>query len=444
MMKPVGQDRSFWELLIDPKVSSRQFRKIYDEYHEYKEEVEKLLGRGIPRREFLRLAGLVASCFGVASLAGSARLRGAYAAQLVSPTSKPIKKGLMRIGYIATLDCSLLAFVMEKKRILEEMGWETKYLGAAAGPLVMEAYIANEIDFAVVGAQTPGLALQRGVPLKLLVGGMVGHGGIAVRNELWNQGVKSLPSYFEYARKRRDEGRKLKVSTQVPGTGTYMGCLVTIMDNGMKPEDFDIKMLPPPEVSSTIITGEVDANDICEQYDTFPEFFRVGRVIAHRMDRGPHRAEYDGREDTAYTQCTAVAVRPNLEREKKLAFVEASRQAAEFIDKNVAEAILIAAQVSGTAPAAEYVAMFRRARWHHGINYASVDGQWNKSMTRIGLAKKKISVDEMIDTELAIELRAPFTPIAGVKEPGQVDVTSEEFRRDAWAKAQGATKVIKY
>src|SRR5262245_31483812 len=184
----------FWNMLIDPEVSSRTFRKTFKEFHEFKSDAEKAAGRFLNRRDFIRYSGALATSFGLASTIGSIGFGG------VRPAAAQGDKTL-RIGYINTLDCELLAYIIDEMKILQGMGWNPKFLGAASGPQVMEAYIAGEIDFAYVGGPTPGLAAQRGIPLKLICGGMIGHGGWPVRNDLYDRGVTDLGKFFEYARK---------------------------------------------------------------------------------------------------------------------------------------------------------------------------------------------------------------------------------------------------
>lgn len=431
----------FWDMVMDPKVTNEHFNKVHREYFERREVLEKAFKRSISRREYLSLAAGISTAFGLAGFVGSASVPQTAHAQS-APTQKGVKKGTLRIGYINTLDCCLLDYVLEKKGIIQSMGWDVKFVGQPSGPQVMEAFIANEIDFAYVGSNTPGLAAQRGIQARHVVGGMMGMGGWNVTNALYSAGVTDLQKYFEFARKRKAEGKLVTLATQVPGTLTHACCMITIRDYGMDPEkDFDIKYLPPAEVSSTVISGVVDSNAICEQYDSGPEYFNKGKVIGHCLDSGHKMMHCDGLPEQTYTQCIGLAARPGLPDEMVAACVEAHKRACEWMANNLEETIRIAVEVAGTTPAVEYVAMFKRSRWHYGVNFESVDSVWNNTMRKIGMAKKNFKVDELIDTKHAMNLKpGQFQSIAGVKEAGSVDVTSDAFRRQVWAEAMSRFK----
>jgi len=427
-----SNESGFWNLIMDDQVSETDFQKHYRNYFAHREELERISKRRISRREFSQIAASIGTSFGLASTIGnlSMGVSKTYAAE------KGAKKGTIRIGYINTLDCCLFDYILEKKGIFQSMGWDAKFLGAAGGPQVMEAFIGNEIDFAYVGSNTPGLAAQKGIASKLLVGGMFGMGGFSVSDKLYNEGVTDLPSFFEKAKKRSAEGNPIGISTQVPGTLTHACAMIAAKEHGLDPDrDLDLKYLPPPEVSSSMMSGVVEGQLICEQFGSYPEFFKKGKVIAHCLDSGAHMMPCDGLPEQTYTQCTALAARPGLPDEMVQACIEGHKRAAAFMKDNPAETIKIAAEISGTKGPLEYVAMFNRARWHYGINWESCDSVWNSTMRKIGLAKKNLKLDELVDTKNSIELKAGFESTAGVNKKGPVDVTSNEFRNRIWAEA---------
>ena len=435
---PAVHQTGFWDLVMDPGVSSAEFRKIHRDFFEHRDELARLRGRSISRREFTMMSASLATTFGLATMIGSA----AVSKSVMAQTSKPASKGLLRIGYINTLDCELLDYILEKKGIIQSLGWDAKFIGAPGGPQVMEAFIAGEVDFAYVGSNTPGLAAQKGIASKHIAGGMMGMGGWGVRNELYDQGVNNFPAFFEYARKRKAEGKPVRLSTQVPGTLTHACALITIKDYGLDPEkDFDIKYLAPPEVASAIVSGQVDSHEICEQYGTYPEYFKAAKVFGHCIDKGDNMMHCDGLPEQTYTQCVGLAARPGLPKEMVQACIEAHKRAAQWMVNNREETMKIAAEIAHTPQPVERVAMFNRSRWHYGVNYESVDSVWNNTMFKIGLAKKKFKLDELVDTENAVELKAPFAPMTGVLEAGPTDVTSEEFRRRVWREAMTTFKI---
>lgn len=432
--------RGLWDLVMDPEVSEENFGKLHGEFMAHKDELAHIAGRALSRREFGKMASAIAASFGMASAIGATSFVGkpAYAA-----TVKGVAKGTIRLGYINTLDCELFDYIIEKKGIFQSIGWNAKFVAAPGGPQVMEAFIANEIDFAYVGSNTPGLAAQKGIPSKHIVGGMVGMGGWSVHSDLYDQkGITDFPSFFEYVKKRKAEGRPVAVSTQVPGTLTQACCAITAKDYGVNIDtDMDVKFLPPPEVTSALVSKLVDSQIICEQYGTYPEYFKAGKVIGHCLDRGPHMMSCDGLPEQTYTQCTALAARPGLPDEMVQACIEGHRLAAKWMADNPKETIKIAAQVSGTPAPVEQVAMFNRSRWHYGLNWESCDSVWNNTMRKIGLAKKNFKLDDIVDTKNSVQLKAPFEVTAGVSTRGPTDVTSEGFRRKVWAEALKSFKL---
>jgi hypothetical protein len=149
----------------------------------------------------------------------------------------------------------------------------------------------------------------------------------------------------------------------------------------------------------------------------------------------------DGLADQTYTQCVGLAARPGLPVEMVQACVEAHKRACEWMANNIEESIKIAAEIAGTTSPVEYVAMFNRSRWHYGVNWESIDSVWNKTMRKIGLAKKNLKLDDLVDTHNSLQLKGPdWGIIAGQKASGPTDVTSEAFRRRVWAEAMSKFK----
>src|SRR6478672_11242101 len=70
----------FWNLVMDPTVSSTEFKKIHRQFFEHREELSRLRGRSISRREFTLMSASLATTFGLATLIGSATVsKGAVA-----------------------------------------------------------------------------------------------------------------------------------------------------------------------------------------------------------------------------------------------------------------------------------------------------------------------------------------------------------------------------
>lgn len=426
--------KAIWDLVMDPTVTPNKFQRLQRDYLQRQEELGRAKAESLSRREFISRSAQIVGAFGSVAAIGSGAL-GTRSA--TAQTTKAVSKGTIRIGYIASLDCELLEYVIEKKGILQSMGWNVKFLAAASGPQVMEAFIGKEIDFAYVGSNTAGLAAQKGILSKAVAGGMAGHGGWGVSNALYEQGVRDIPSYMEMARKRKAEGKPISLAVQVPGTLTHAAAMITLKNHGLDPDrDLDVKFLPPPEVASTLVSGVVESNSMCEQYATYPEYYNKGKVIGHCIDGGANMMQCDGLPEQTYVQCVVMAVRPGMPDEMVQAVVEAHKKAAEFVRDNVKESLAIAAAVAGTPGPVEYTAMYNRTRWHYGVNWESCDSVWNDTMRKLGLASKKFKLDELVDTKNSVELKPGYESIAGVNAKGPTDVTSDRFRSRVWGEAK--------
>jgi ABC-type nitrate/sulfonate/bicarbonate transport system substrate-binding protein len=447
------------DLLYDPRVNKRKFKQLMDDFKhdgtrefvvdgkkvytgEDNAEAMQMLGYPLfnppmTRRGFLKMAAVAGGALAMGGVAGCLGSK-----ETVTPTEKAIKKGKAGVGTISTLDCEGYGYLIKELNLLTNKGYDVKYVFVPTSPSLIEGYVAGEIDMLYPGAGNPAIAIEKGLPLKNFGTAMHAHGGWAVTNELYKQGITDMVKFFDYAKERRDQGNPVKVATQVPGTTTWESCGVTILKYGLDPKnkkDIDIKHLPPAEVAAALMSGQVEAQSICEQYDTYPEYFQRGRVIGHGLSEYPNvmYLHPDAKEENTFAICTSAAYNPDMSTEKKKDYLAVQYEAAQYMKDNPQDAYLLFSKISKTPLAVEYVGLQRRARWQAGIWRYSME-QHYKGNQLLGLAKGTLNFDDWNDMEIATELEPPFPSLAGsVNDPGPVDVVSEEFRKEAWKEAFG-------
>ncbi len=447
-----GKEISLGELFYSPHVSVDQFRAIMRHYQEsgnLEFALPHLRRIYLSRRRFLGMAAALGSVFALSSFAACTQPQSTEktsTAVIESPSPKAIKKEKLGLGAISVLDCEAYGYIIKERKILEEMGYDMKYVFVPTSPALIEAFIAGEIDSLYPGVGNPAIAIEKGVVMKNAATSMIGHGGWNVSTELYKRGITDMEKFFEYCKQRKAEGNPVKISGQVPGTTANLMMQLTIMKYGLDPKkDVELKLMPPAEVTAAFIGGQVEAQSHCEQYDSYPEYFQKGVVIGHGLSEKPYVAYLhpDADKENTYAICTSFAYNPKLSPQAKKDYIEAQKKAAQFMREQPQEAMLMMSKISKTPLAVEYVGMFRRARWQVGLWYDSVM-QHYKANQMLGLVKGTLKLEDQIDTEFAIEIKPPFPSLAGeVTQDGPVNVCTDQFRKDAWTKAMGDVPLFK-
>ncbi|MCL5935714.1 MAG: ABC transporter substrate-binding protein, partial [Firmicutes bacterium] len=195
---------------------------------------------------------------------------------------------VINIAGINMLSCTGTLFVADRLGLFDQLGLKVKIFYPMSGPACLEAYVAGEADVIDIGAMTAILAVDHGVPIKLLTGNHIGHGGFTVSNELYRAGVTDMAAFARYVKENRG-GRPVSFGTQVPGTVSELVAQMMLRQWGIDPDrDLHFQPLPLPELASGIISGALDAISVCESFDTVPEVKGKGVVIAHNSDGGTH------------------------------------------------------------------------------------------------------------------------------------------------------------
>ena len=441
-----GRQISLGELYFSPNVSSERFREVLRHYVE-----SGNLDEALPylrkfkqrylmsRRRFMGYAAIFGTTLALGGFAGCTQQKAEVPAGK-SPTDKAIKKGKLGLGAISVLDCEGYGYIIKEKRILEEMGYDMNYVYVPTSPTLVEAFMAGEINGLYPGACTVAMAVEKGIALKNAATAMIAHGGWSIRKELAEkEDISNMDEFFEYAKQRKAEGNPVKVATQVPATTTYLWYGVTCLKYGMDPEkDFDVKMLPPAEVALSIISGRVEAQSICEQWDTYPEYYGQTKIIGHGISERPYCmfGHIDAKDENSYGICTTFAYNPNLDAQAKRDYIEAQRKAVQFMHDEPLEAMKLMSKISKTPLTVEYVGLFRRPRWQVDIWYYSLE-QGYKGFQKLGLAKGGLKLEDWVDTEFATGIEPPYPSLAGfIDQDGPVDVVSDAFVKQVYEDAK--------
>lgn len=443
-----GGDVSLGELFYSPHVSPDQFRSIARHYRE-----NGMLEKALPhlrdfrrkllmsRRRFMKYASATGATLALGGLAGCTQ--GETGVEKKG-TAKAVKKNKkLGLGAISVLDCEGYGYIIKEKKILEDMGYDVNYTYVPTSPTLVEGLMAGEIDGLYPGATTVSMAVEKGINIKNATTSMIDHGGWSIQKSLAEkEGITNMDEFFDYAKQRKEEGNPVKVATQVPATTTYLWYGVTCLKYGMHPEkDFDVKNLPPSEVALSMISGRSEAQSICEQWDTYPEFYGQAKIIGHGISRRPHCmfGHIDAKDENAYGICTTFAYSTNLDTQSKKDYIEAQNRAVEFLGDKPMEGIKLMSKVSKTPLTVEYIAMLRRTRWQTGIWAHSLE-QGYKGFQKMGYAKGGLNFDDWVDTELATMIEPPYPTKAGfvdkIHGEGPVDVWSDSFVNQVYKDAE--------
>lgn len=132
-----------------------------------------------------------------------------------------------------------------------------------AGPEIMTAFAAGELDAAYVGEAPATIAAARGVARVTVLAQANIEGSALV--------VSSAPS----SRKKRDQ------VFAKPGYGTVQDLLLhKAVDAGLVKAGANTLVLPPPEMLIALKTGQIDGFVAWEPYPSRAEALGIGRVLA--------------------------------------------------------------------------------------------------------------------------------------------------------------------
>ncbi|MGN0117888.1 MAG: ABC transporter substrate-binding protein [Streptomyces albidoflavus] len=203
---------------------------------------------------------------------------------------KPVLRvGVQKDGVRSVLDAS---------GVLEDLPYEIEYSEFAAGPPIIEAAAADQIDVAWVGAAPPIFGAASGAEFKLIA---------TVAEEDQKQDSILVPADSDIKSVADLKGKTIAVTK---GTSGHGHLLMALEANGLSLDDVEPQYLAPPDGQAAFQSGAVDAWSI---WDPF--------VTQAVLESGAVDLTADQPETDPYLQFE-VAATPSLEDEETRELIE--------------------------------------------------------------------------------------------------------------------------
>jgi len=257
----------------------------------------------------------------------------------------------VRMAYLQSDIHHLALWVALEKNFFKEHGSEIEVKGVfKAGPEIMTAFAAGELDMAYVG-EAPSTTAVANKAARVVVLAQVNTEGSALVVSQKNSEIKELTDL---------RGKTIAV----PGHSTVQDFLLrrTLRGNGMDPLQVNIIVLKPPEMIAALRTGQIDAFIAWEPYPSKAGTMSIGRNLMSSRQMWP-----------AHPCCVLVSDQSFVDShpETAAAVVKAHIQATDFIHRNPDEAVKIGVKYTGMDEAT-----VRRAM--HNVHYTyelSIQGE---------------------------------------------------------------------
>jgi NitT/TauT family transport system substrate-binding protein len=180
-----------------------------------------------------------------------------------------------------------------------------------SGPPEMQAMLGENLDIAYVGAAPPISAIAQGLDAKIVAAVQKNGSDLVVRPEVDYQGPESLIG--------------LKVATFPPGSIQDTVFKKWLQDNGINPEEIDIKSMGPGDAVTAISAKRVDAVFLPHPSPSIIELEGNGKSVVSSGEMWPNHA------------CCCLVVSGKLMREEpKLVdqIIRTHIKATEYINEN--------------------------------------------------------------------------------------------------------------
>ncbi len=257
----------------------------------------------------------------------------------------------IRMAYLQS-DIHHLAFwVAIEKGLFKDNGADVKVSGVfKAGPEIMTAFAAGELDMAYVG-EAPSTTAVANKAARVVVVAQVNTEGSALVVAKQNSGISKLTDL---------QGK----TVAVPGHSTVQDFLLrrALQESGLAPKQVKIIVLKPPEMIGALRIGQIDAFIAWEPYPSKAGTMTVGRNLATSKEIWP-----------AHPCCVLVSdqVFSDAHPEMVEAVVRSHVQATDYIHRNPDEAVKIGIKYTGMDEATVRQAM-------QNVNYTyelSIEGE---------------------------------------------------------------------
>lgn len=187
---------------------------------------------------------------------------------------KPAKIKEVRVGYQPSTHHVAEFIAMEKGWFKEETGipfTDKEFIGGAPE---MEAMMAGELDIAYVGAAPAINAIAKGLEAKIVASAANEGSALVVRPN------------FNYTGPRDLIGKKIATLPRPSIQDTVLR--VWLLDNGIKPDEVDIKFMSGADMLASLSTGAIDGFIWAEPGPTQAEILGIGRVVLNASEMWPH------------------------------------------------------------------------------------------------------------------------------------------------------------
>ena len=233
----------------------------------------------------------------------------------------------IRMAYLQSDIHHLALWVALEKGLFKKNGAEVEVKGVfKAGPEIMTAFAAGELDMAYVG-EAPSTTAVANKAAKVVVVSQVNTEGSALVVAKKNADVNNLTDL---------QGK----TVAVPGHSTVQDFLLrrALRASGMGPEQVNIIVLKPPEMIGALRTGQIDAFIAWEPYPSKADTMSVGRNLATSKQMWP-----------GHPCCVLISDREFIAGRPEMvaAVVKSHVQATDFIHRNPDEAVKIGIKYTG-------------------------------------------------------------------------------------------------
>lgn len=190
------------------------------------------------------------------------------------------KKKTLRIGYQPSTHQIAEMVAMENGWWLEDLRpfgiEEVVDFEFPSGPPEMQAMLAGELDIAYVGTAPPITAIGQGLEAKIVAAVQKNGSDLVIRSGVDYTGPQSL--------------RGLKIATFPPSSIQDTVFKKWLKDNGVEPDEVDIKSMGPGDAITAISAGRVDGVFLPHPAPTIIEMEGNGRSVVVSGEMWPNHA----------------------------------------------------------------------------------------------------------------------------------------------------------
>lgn len=300
-----------------------------------------------------------------------------YGAQPSRPT--------IRMAYLQSDIHHLALWVALDKGLFKENGADVEVKGVfKAGPEIMTAFAAGELDMAYVG-EAPSTTAVANKAARVVVVAQVNTEGSALVVAKKNAGINNLNDL---------QGK----TVAVPGHSTVQDFLLrrALQGRGLAPKKVNIIVLKPPEMIGALRIGQIDAFIAWEPYPSKADTMSVGRNLATSKAMWP-----------GHPCCVLVTDQEFIDGHPEMvtAVVKSHIRATDYIHRNPDEAVKIGVKYTGMDEATVRQAM-------QNVNYTyelSIEGekeyvQFLSELGYIRLDNPDDFVDHFINPDILKEI----------------------------------------